>query len=67
MSLPVIQASKLVSGESLFSLVQNAGGYTASAAPNEDRTDTFADLLHRDCRRPFFFPVVLRTPETTWL
>ena len=65
MPLPVIQASKLVAGKSLFLFEPDAGGYTASAAPNEDRTDAFADLLHRDCRRPFFFPVVLRTPETT--
>ena len=66
MLLPVIQASKLVAGESLLSFVPDARGYTASAAAREDRTDAFADLLHRDCRRPFFFPAVLRTPETTW-
>ncbi len=66
MLLPVIQASKLVAGESLLSFVSDAGGYTASAAPREDRTDAFANLLDRDCRRPFFSPAVLRTPETTW-
>ena len=36
MLLPVIQASKLVAGESFLALEQHAGGYTASAAPRED-------------------------------
>ena len=65
MLLPVIQASKFVAGKSLLLFVPDAGGYTASAASNEDRTDAFADLLYRDCGRPFFSPAVLRTPETT--
>ena len=65
MLLPVIQASELVAGESLLAFEQNAGGYTASAPSRENRTDAFADLLHRDGRRPLFSPAVLHTPETT--
>lgn len=46
MLLPVVQASQFVAGEALFSFASDARGYTASAAPREDWTNAFADLLH---------------------
>ena len=62
----MIEASEFVANEPLLSLVQDVGVNTASVSAVQDGADAFADLRHRDRRRPFFSPAGILLPKTTW-
>src|SRR6266436_1477858 len=63
---PVVQACKLVAGESRFSFALDAVREGAGTGLIEDVGDALANLWQRNGRGRIFFPVGFRSPGTRW-
>ena len=63
---PVMVTGEFVTSQALLAVVLDAGCCSAAAFAVEDLGDAGAELLERDGRGPFFFPVVIPSPGTTW-
>jgi len=60
----MVEASEFAANESLLAFSLDAGRNTASVSVVQDQTDAGADLLYRDRRCQFFFPVGLPLSRT---